>query len=70
MHVSFRAKRVHFCRAHEKAVLSLALGATDLVVDLDVSFLVDLEHVASEFLFHFRVFHPLDLEQVECVFHG
>jgi hypothetical protein len=40
------------------------------VVDLDVSFFVDLEHVASEFFFHFHGLGPLDLEQVECVFHG
>jgi hypothetical protein len=32
------------------------------MVDLDVPFLVDLEHVASEFFFHFHGFDLLDFE--------
>ena len=69
MYITLRAERVNFRRANEDTVLWLAFHATDFVIDLDVAFLVYLEDIPPEFLFHLHVPTPLDFQQIECVLH-
>jgi hypothetical protein len=50
--ISFLVQRVDFGGANIEAVLRLTFFSADLLVDLDVAFLVDLEDVSPEFVFH------------------
>ena len=61
-HIPILIKRVHLRWAHEETVLWLTFHAADLLVNSDVAFFVDFEHISSEFLLYPRDFPPLYLE--------
>jgi len=66
-HISILIKRVHLCGADEEAVLRLALHAADLLVNSDMPFFVNFEHIAPKFLLYLHDSTPLYLEQIKRV---
>jgi hypothetical protein len=54
-HVAILVESVDFRGAYEKAVFRFAFGSADLLVYLNVPFLVHLEDVLSEFFFYLQV---------------